>query len=118
MNFLLIFLFIPLLSNFAFAYDSWDNTDKYLLALTLVSITADSVTTHESLKHEDTYETNPLLGEHPSDRKLVLFSFANMVTVTIVAHLFPTYYRKWFLGIVTGIKFGSAYWNYRMELRY
>jgi hypothetical protein len=116
-NIIIIILSVFFVSCSAYAYDSWDTTDKYLLALSYMAIMADTITTHKSL-NENTHEINPILGDDPSDRKLTLFFVGNVIAITIVAHLFPTYYRKWFLGITSGIKFGSAYWNYRMELRY
>lgn len=88
---------------------TWSKTDKALLTASWLASGADYYTTTKILDNGG-YEMNPLIGEHPSNEKLMMYMISSQVIVTLVAHFFPKY-RKVLLGGKTIVNTGCAIHN-------
>lgn len=67
--------------------------------------------------HPGMYETNPLLGRHPSDTRIRNYFIAAGLTHVGVTHLLPRKYREhWQLGTLI-LQVGAVDNNHRIGLR-
>lgn len=61
-------------------------------------------------------ELNPLLGKHPSQRKINQAFIIGGLAFLGAACYIENPYRKWFLSGALGAKGITVYWNYRLGL--
>ena len=95
------------LGGFAvYARADWDTTDKALGAAAVTTLVIDWGQTRSIAKNPSQYyETNSLLGQHPSMSAVNLhFSAAILGTLLIGNYLSPSN-RKIFLGTITTVEF-------------
>ena len=87
-----------------------DKVDKALIVGMNVAKAADAWTTIEGLNHDGVYETNIILGKHPSDGEVVGY----MILTSLLSHYLAQYMtpdvRKVFLSI-TSVVHGYAAWH-------
>ncbi len=93
--------------------DEWTSVDTALEASLFVLAAADYGQTRHFLDHGTAYETNPLLGTHPSRGKLLAFGATGLVLHAAIARVLPTRFRRpWqylALGVETYCVVGNAY---------
>ena len=89
----------------------WTTEEKVLLAASCLAVAADMTTTIDGLNNGN-WETNPMMGEYPSDSQVVLTMAATHAVFIIVAHYWSDF-RTWILGIKTGVNAGFAFHNMR-----
>jgi hypothetical protein len=92
----------------AFANEPWDKTDKTLFAGFTALRTIDMLQTVNIARNPDKYyETNTLLGEHPSQGKVIGFFVATQAIAWLAADYMSPKARKLFLtgGIVVSAGF-------------
>ena len=83
------------------AADDWSTTDKALAASAMTAYALDWAQTRDIANHPDLYETNPLLGRHPSNGKINIHFIGTGLITLGIAHVLPSTYRKLFLtGVV------------------
>lgn len=87
------FIFLFLLSFNCLADDTWTREDSYREAVYL-TITAVDWNQTLQINSNGGYETNPILGSHPSDAKINTLIPAAMLAHYYIATLLPTEYRK------------------------
>lgn len=87
-------------------YNTWTRTDKILGVMSVTAGMADAYTTDRVLNHPGFEETNPFLGEHPSDAHLYGYFTASHLVILWVADRFPKI-RKLLLG-TTAVTGGAA----------
>jgi len=85
---------------------SWTPREKVAGAFFLVAHTANYYSTREMLKG-DHYECNPILDEHPSDKKCLAYFSLTGAGALIVAHFWKDA-RQWILWGYGGV---NAYWT-------
>jgi len=54
-------------------YAEWTTTEKVTEVVVVTSLLVDMAQTLDIKNHEGLYETNPILGKHPSDKKVVSY---------------------------------------------
>ena len=89
----------------------WTTEEKVLLAASCLAVAADMTTTLDGLNNGN-WETNPMMGEYPSDSQVVLTMAATHAVFIIVAHYWSDF-RVWILGTKTGVNAGFAFHNLR-----
>lgn len=67
--------------------------------------------------HAGMYETNPLLGKHPSDVKVRNYFIASGLTTLGVVYLLPKEYRKYLIGGVLAVEVAVIGHNKHIGLR-
>ena len=63
------------------------------------------------------YETNPILGDHPSRAEVNRYFAASMLSKILITHLLPSDWRKYWLGLNIGVSGYYVHNNYRIGLR-
>jgi len=91
----------------------WTTDEKLMLAASCLAVAADAYTTLDGL-HNGNYETNPIMGKHPSDGMVISVMALTQVATTIIAHYWGPW-RSMVLGIKTGINAGFAFHNIRTD---
>ena len=77
-------------------------------AFFLAAHTANYYSTEKMLDNPDNWEkVNPILGEHPSDKKCIIYFSLTGIGALVVAH-FGKDARQWSLGGYGGV---TAYWT-------
>lgn len=93
---------------------TWTKEEKLAGAFFVAGRLADAYTTERCLDYpERFYEMNPLLGRHPSDKKLVVYFSLTTAFALTAAHFFPDLRYPILLG-GGGLGFGLAYHNKRL----
>lgn len=94
----LMIAFILMLSSQAQAFDEWDKTE---IGMEIVYVGLHLVDWGQTLdieNHPGLYETNPILGKHPSRGKINAMFFTGLVLQPIIAHALPHKWRKAWIG--------------------
>ena len=86
---------------------SWTPREKVAGAFFVAAHTANYYSTTEMLNNPDNWEVNPGLGEHPSDRKCLVYFSLTGAGALIVAHFWKDA-RQWLLWGYGGV---NAYWT-------
>lgn len=87
-----------------------DKIDKALLVTTALATTADAITTRRMLDR-GAVELNPIMGEHPSDGKIIAVKAIDYALIYVVAKHLPSKWRKALLGGETAWYTGLAIHN-------
>ncbi len=101
------------------AADPWSERDKYLEATYFVFHLTDWAQTRdiESRSNEGYYETNKVLGKHPSLDQVNGYFIATGLLHLGIVHLLPKEYRPWFQIITIGVEVGCDVHNYSAGVR-
>ena len=105
MKCILALLLIP---SFCFASDDFSTTDKSL-ELGYIALTAiDWRQTQDIVRHEGYYETNPIMGKHPTNARINTYFTGMIAGHVLVDYLLPSQYRGYWelMGIsveLTGV---------------
>lgn len=102
----LLAIILLLCSLQAHAFDDWDTTDKRLFIASEALLLADWLQTRQIVKNPDKYyETNPILGEHPSMGKVNMYFASWMIGNYLLADYAGDKYRTAYLTGVVGVQF-------------
>lgn len=93
---------------------SWTKQEKILLGTSCLASAADTYTTVRALNNPNNWETNPILGECPSDGQVIIYMATSQLIATILAHFFPKH-REWLLGTKTLVNTGFAIQNSTLD---
>ena len=97
MRWVLLFLLLT-----SCAIRPWTKQEKILLGVSCLAATTDIYTTTRFLDNQHNWEINPILGRNPSDTEVITYMISSQIVTIILAHFIPKY-RKWILGIKTGL---------------
>ena len=113
MKYLLILLF--LLSGCASLPQPrpWTTGEKALLVASCVAMVADGYTTIDGM-HNGHSETNPIMGRHPSDAKVISVMAITQAVTVMIAHYWGPW-RSMILGVKTGVNGAFAWHNSRTK---
>jgi len=75
---------------------AWSTQEKVAGAFFLAAHTANYYSTEKALDNPNNHENNPILDEHPSDRKCLVYFSLTGVGALIVAHIWKDA-RQWIL---------------------
>ncbi len=67
----------------------WSESEKIVLAWSILASVADMYTTTQAMNNPYNYEVNPIIGRHPSDGKVVLCLGISQVIAVAIAHWHP-----------------------------
>lgn len=98
-------------------FDKWTREDKILQCTQLTIHGIDWLQTREIVGNDEFHETNPRLGEDPTERevdKYMLFSTGLVVSVT---HILPQSWRKYWLMFNIGLSSAKVEHNYNVGIR-
>jgi hypothetical protein len=62
-------------------------------------------------------ELNPVLGEHPTQKRVNVYFFSAIVAHTVIAALLPKECRKNWQYFWTGAQGAAVSWNYRQGIK-
>lgn len=113
-------LFIVLLFNcsMAQASDTWTKRQMVLQGMTSFSYIIDWGQTLDIVANPDEYyETNPILGKHPSKNDVHLYFTSLIASHLLITHLLPTKYREPWLSGTLMVSVGYINNNYSLGLR-
>ena len=91
----------------------WTKEEKIMLGASCLAVAADMTTTINGM-HNGNSETNPTMGEHPSDAVVISVMALTQVATIVLAHYWEGF-RVWILGTKTGINVGFAFHNIRTD---
>lgn len=90
----------------------WRGRDKALLIVSSVAIVADCASTAYALHRDSlTFETNPMLGPHPSTFTLASACALGVGLTWVTAAVLPKKLRPFFLLGVTAVELGATAQN-------
>jgi len=89
----------------------WTTEEKVLLGVSCLATAIDAATTVRMLD-DGGWETNPIMGTHPSDSQVII-KMGTIQAITIIAAHYFEGFRSWILGVKTGINTGFAFLNER-----
>lgn len=97
-----------LLASARYAHsDPWSPTSKALAVSAATATALDWAQTRYIAQHPQTYyETNPLLGRHPTVGDVNRYFVGSFILGGAIANYLNDRHRRWFLGAVTFIEIG------------
>lgn len=108
---LLIFLSTPV-----YAFDKWDKEDITLQTIFTIETLIDWKQTKTFVK-KGGIESNPFLGERPSQGKIDLYIGSSILLHAGVSHILPKKYRNYWQLIFIGIEAQAIHHNYQAGVR-
>ena len=109
----ILFLFIALLFTSCASPRPWTKQEKVAAGFFLLAHSADAITTSQLTDHGN-YETNPILGKHPSDTKVGVYFSLTAIGALVVSHFNPDF-RKPLLYSYGALNTGLAIHNYTIN---
>jgi hypothetical protein len=109
---IVLVLLFPLSSHSFELFEGWDGVDKTLYVIDVLGIAMDTYTTERALDEPWAYERNFILGEHPSDTKLIAFGTGTAVLDYIIADNLKGNWRKAYLALTASWSIKCARGNY------
>lgn len=99
--------------------DPWTKTDITLEIIDLGLKFMDAKQTHDivSRQNEGYYETNFILGEHPSHGEVNAYFATTAIGHILIAHILPQPYRRYWQILWIGVSGSCVYGNYRSNLK-
>jgi hypothetical protein len=82
------------------------------------TLVLDAAQTLDIKNHPDLYETNPLLGRHPSDAKIVAYFIGAGFAHNAVTKALPTRYRAMWQYGWAALEIGTIIRNRKLNLRF
>lgn len=77
-----------------FIPEDWSVSDTIRQTAVVASLAADMAQTLDIKRHEGLYETNKILGRHPSDAKVVLYFVGVALAHTYIATKLPAGWQR------------------------
>jgi len=91
----------------------WTKQEKIAAGYFCVAHFADYYTTNKMLNNPANWETNPILGEHPSNSETTFYFSITGIGALVVGHFWPDARQPLFLGYGT-LNAGMAAYNTRL----
>jgi hypothetical protein len=113
-------LLVPILLTFpciSLAND-WTKNDTIRQAAVLGTFYLDQAQTKDIKNHPWAHETNPLLGRHPSDRRIRNYFVSASVIHTAIAYKLPPEYRRGFQYTTLALQLAVIAHNKKIGLRF
>jgi hypothetical protein len=95
----------------------WSETDKHLLLASEISLYLDWRQTLDIKSHSNFYETNPILGQHPSNSRVDIYFGSVMAGTYVIANQLDEN-RSLFLGGITLVEVFTILKNRRLGLSF
>ena len=117
---LLSLLLTVLTTSPAAAWQEWTSTDRQLFVASSIAITADWATTRGAARGNwpnNTYETNHVMGRHPSVNTVDTYFAVMLISNYLIADYLPKEHRGMYLTIRTVVHGASAQRNTELGWR-
>ena len=98
-------------------FDKWTREDKILQCTQLIVQGLDWQQTKEIARNDDFYETNPMIGEYPTQWEVDRYFLISASTGMLVSHVLPQEYRKYWQMFWIGSSSSSVFHNYNVGIR-
>ena len=109
-------LFFCLSTYSIHAADKWDKEDIILQSIFTIETLIDWKQTKTFIK-KGGIESNPFLGENPSQGKIDLYIGSSILLHTGISHILPKKYRNYWQLIWIGIEGQAIHKNYQTGVR-
>ena len=110
----LLLLTLPTLSK----ANDWTTNDTIRQTAVLSTFSLDYAQTRDIKNHAWAYETNPILGRHPSDRRITLYFLSASVIHTGIAYKLPPDWRRGFQYTTLALQLAVIAHNKKIGLRF
>lgn len=98
--------------------DEWGTTDKALATAAVVLTVADWAQTRTIAQSPDRYyETNPILGQHPTVGSVNAYFAGALIGGAVLAYTLPATPRRWFLGGAAALELAVVGRNAHLGIR-
>ncbi len=105
-------------AHFDYTPDPWTKDEVTMQSLAIgLNVMDWGQTLDISDKPDEYYETNFILGEHPSRSEVNMYFASLIVSELLITHLLPTKYRKYWLGLNVGVAGSMVKNNYHVGLK-
>ena len=106
-------------SAWEYKHDPWTIQDSILQTIVIGTILIDSCQTYTFLYTKDynVYETNPILGKHPSKEKFVAYWGISLIAHTGISYILPKPARTIWQSITISIQSYCIYKGYELGIR-
>ena len=98
-------------------FDKWTREDKILQGTQLFVQGIDWLQTREIVDDPHYWETNPHIGEDPTTRDVDRYFIMSAGLGTLVTHILPQEYRKYWLMFRIGTSSAMVMHNYHIGIR-
>ena len=102
----------------AYEFDDWTRGQLIMQGLTTFSYVLDWGQTLDIENHSNLYETNFLLGDHPSRGEINTYFASLILTHILITHVLPSEYRMAWLTGTFMISVGYVNNNYHLGLTF
>jgi hypothetical protein len=99
------------------AFDVWSEADKHRQGIFNVALALDWRQTLQIIKDPNRYETNVILGKHPSDSKVNTYFALSMIGHAAVTHVLPSKWRPYWQYTWIVIETDAVIHNARVGIR-
>ena len=99
------------------AADPWSTEDILLETAFQIALAIDWAQTHEIVDRPDKREHNPILGPHPSHRKVDEYFLLASISHLLIADQLSHKYRKWWTTAWIGVQLYVINNNHRVNIR-
>ncbi len=98
-------------------FDRWTREDKILQGIQLGVQGIDWLQTREIVDDPYYWETNPYIGEDPTTIDVDRYFIMSAGLGTLVTHILPQEYRKYWLSFRIGVSSNAVIHNYHIGIR-
>ena len=102
----------------SYEFDDWTRGQLIMQGLTTFSYVLDWGQTLDIENHSNLYETNALLGDHPSRGEINTYFASLIITHILITHVLPSKYRMAWLTGTFVISVGYVNNNYHLGLTF
>jgi len=113
---LLLSLMLILVTCTGCAHDPWSKPDVIREALYIGLSVVDLGQTLDMKNKKDVHEANPILGRHPSDKRIKTFIITTRAAHVLAVHLMPADWRPYFQLGGIAVEAGVVIHNDRVGL--
>ena len=78
---------------------------------------AEGLQTLQIAEDDNYWETNPVLGEHPTKDEIYIYFTGAILAGWVITYMLPANVRKYFQGFYIGTSASSVWHNHRIGLR-
>ena len=113
-----LLIFALLFARPGLAADEWTERQAIQQAGFTLLLAVDWAQTRDIQNHPGFQESNPILGEHPTDKEIDQYFVAAAVGHAVITHFLPTEWRDAWQYTWIGIEANTTVENYRLGVRF
>lgn len=102
----------------AFGADEWTNRQIAQQAGVTLLLAVDWAQTRDIKNHPGFHESNPILGEHPTDKEVDQYFAAAAIGHAVITHLLPTEWRDAWQYVWIGAQTSTIARNHSLGIKF